>query len=59
MPDDDEEAKRAQLATDARMSTLSPQQTEQMIRDSYDRRAHRDRAREAWRKAQEKKNGTR
>lgn len=55
MPDDDEEARRAQLATDARMSTLSPQQTEEMIRASYDRRANRDRAREAWRKATERK----
>jgi hypothetical protein len=55
---DEDEAKRAALAQDARMSTLSPQQTEEMMRNSYGRRANRERAREAWRKAQEKKNGT-
>lgn len=52
---DDEEERRAQLAKDARMSTLSPKETEELIRDSYGRRANRDRAREAWRKATEKK----
>lgn len=50
-----DEEKRAQLAADARMSTLSPQENERMMRESYSRRANRDRAREAWRKAMEKK----
>jgi hypothetical protein len=54
----DEEEKRALIAQDARGGTLSPKETEQMMRESYARRSHRDRAREAWRKAQEKKNGT-
>jgi len=51
----DEDEKRAQLAADARMSTLTPQQTAELLKNSYERRSHRDRAREAWRKAQEEK----
>ena len=45
----DDEEQRKQLAADNRMSTLTQEQTEAMMRDSYERRAKRDRARNALR----------
>lgn len=46
-----EEDLRKQLSADVKHGTLTQEQTERMMRDSYERRAKRDRARNAFRAA--------